>query len=73
MRTPESADKEWERLKRQYPDLLRALEFTRQRVDLGDRGTFYRVLAGPIPNAAEAERNCAELRRRNEVCMPLKP
>jgi hypothetical protein len=73
LRTPARAKKEWERLKRQHQDLLGALEYKLQSVDLGARGVFYRILAGPIADAADAERNCAELKRRHEVCIPSKP
>jgi hypothetical protein len=73
LRTAEGAKKEWERLKQRHEDFLGALEYKLQRVDLGDRGVFYRILAGPIAVAADAERDCAELKRRHEVCILVKP
>jgi type II secretory pathway predicted ATPase ExeA len=73
LRTPEGAEKEWERLKRQQEDLLGTLGYKLERVDLGERGVFYRILAGPISDGADAERNCAELKRRRQVCILVKP
>jgi hypothetical protein len=73
MRTPEAAGHEWERLKRRHADLLGALEYGAQRVDLGPRGLFYRIQAGPLADAAQAERRCAELKHRGEGCIIVKP
>jgi hypothetical protein len=43
------------------------------RVDLGDRGIFYRIQAGPVADAAAAERTCNELKRRGVGCLLVKP
>ena len=37
-----------EQLKRQNGDLVGALGYVAARVDLGDRGVFYRIEAGPM-------------------------
>lgn len=73
VRTPEGAKQEWERLKREHRDLLGALDFSAPRVDLGGRGVFYRIQAGPVANAATAERDCTELKRRGVRCILVKP
>ncbi|HYM01932.1 MAG TPA: SPOR domain-containing protein [Stellaceae bacterium] len=73
VRTPEGAKHEWEHLKRTNGDVLGALGFAAQRVDLGDRGVFYRIQAGPVADEATAERNCAELKRRSIGCIIVKP
>jgi hypothetical protein len=73
VRTPESARREWERLKEQYGDLIGTLAYTVVKVDLGERGIFYRVQAGPIANAALAERKCNELKRRGAGCILVNP
>jgi len=39
------------------------------RTDLGDKGTYYRVEAGPFADAAAAERLCGELKRRKLGCI----
>ncbi len=73
VRTPEAAKREWERLKGEQGDLLAALRFTAARADLGDRGIYYRIQAGPIADAAAAERDCSELKRRGVGCILVKP
>jgi hypothetical protein len=46
---------------------------TVQRADLGARGIYYRIQVGPIADAAAAEHDCAELKRRGEGCIVVKP
>ena len=41
------------------------------RVDLGDRGIYYRIQAGPLADAA-AQSACAELKRRKVACLLVK-
>jgi cell division septation protein DedD len=73
VRSPEAAKHEWERLKRAYGDVLGPLGFEAQRVDLGERGIFYRIQAGPVADAAKAERDCGELKRRGVGCILVRP
>jgi cell division septation protein DedD len=73
VRTSGDAKQEWERLKRLNGDVLGALGFTAERVDLGSRGIFYRIQAGPLANAGLAERNCSELQRRGIRCILVRP
>jgi hypothetical protein len=68
MRSEDLARREWDRLKRLNGDLLGNLAEVTVRADLGDRGVFYRVEAGPLSDAKEAQRICGELRRRNFGC-----
>ena len=69
VRTPETAREEWARLKRENADLLGSLRANAVPVDLGDKGTYYRIQAGPLTDAAAAERLCAELKKRNHGCL----
>jgi cell division septation protein DedD len=73
VRSPEAAKQIWERLKRQQGDVLGGLAYAEQRVDLGERGIFYRVQAGPIADAAKAEHECGELKRRGVSCLLVRP
>lgn len=73
VRTPEGAKHEWERLKRANSDVLGKLSVSMARVDLGERGIFYRIQAGPVADAALAERHCAELKRRGVGCILVRP
>ena len=73
VKTPESARQEGDRIKRQNSDLLGSLSLGAERVDLGERGIFFRIQVGPIADAATAERLCAQLRQRNVGCLLVKP
>jgi cell division septation protein DedD len=73
LRTDEAARQEWERLKRIHADLLGRLGAANARIDLADRGTYYRIQAGPIAEAGAAERICTELKRRNVGCILVRP
>jgi|HubBroStandDraft_1064217.scaffolds.fasta_scaffold23502_3 hypothetical protein len=73
VRSPEAATQEWERLRQQNQDMLGRLGMSPTRVDLGDRGIFYRIQAGPVADAAAAERTCNELKRRGVGCLLVKP
>lgn len=69
LRSPEAAREDWARLKRENPDLLGKLTAVAVRTDLGDKGIYYRVLAGSFGDAAAAEKLCGELKRRNLGCV----
>jgi cell division septation protein DedD len=73
VRTPDAAAEEWKRLKLQNADMLGKLAFAPERVDLGARGIFYRIQAGPLGDEAAAERTCAALKRRGVECLLVKP
>jgi cell division septation protein DedD len=73
VRTPAAAKDEFERLKRLNGDVLGKLGYAAERIDLGDRGIFYRIQAGPLADAALAERGCNALNRRGVRCLLVKP
>jgi cell division septation protein DedD len=69
LRSEDAARQEWERIKRKNSDLLGSLSATPVRADLGDRGIYYRIQAGPIADPAAAERICGELKQRSIGCI----
>lgn len=69
LRTEDAARQEWERIKRKNSDLLGSLSATPVRTDLGDKGIYYRIQAGPIADPAAAERICGELKQRSIGCI----
>jgi hypothetical protein len=73
VRTPAAAKEEFARLKRLNSDLLGKLGYTAERIDLGGRGIFYRIQAGPLADGALAERDCSALNRRGVRCLLVKP
>jgi cell division septation protein DedD len=68
LRTPEAARDEWARLKRTNGDLLGKLTAVAVRADLGERGVYYRVEAGPVADRAAAARLCNALKERGLGC-----
>ncbi|HUZ71710.1 MAG TPA: SPOR domain-containing protein [Stellaceae bacterium] len=73
MRSPEAARLEWKRLQRLEHDVLGGFGETTERVNDGRRGVFYRIIAGPVADAAAAEHACGELKRRKVGCIIVKP
>jgi hypothetical protein len=69
VRTESEARGEWERLKRKNTDLLGTLSAVTVRADLGEKGIYYRIQAGPISDTSIADRICSELRQRRQACM----
>ncbi len=73
MRTEDSAHKGWARLQKANKDLLGNLNLTIQRVDLGAKGTFFRVQAGPLKSEAAARALCREMAKRKSGCLVVRP
>jgi cell division septation protein DedD len=73
LHSADAAKQAWDRLKQANKDLLGRYNAIWPRADLGERGVYYRVQAGPIADGAAAERLCGELRHRNIGCILVKP
>lgn len=69
LRSPEAAKEEWTRLKHEHADLLGNLSAVAVRTDLGEKGIYYRIEAGPFADTAAAEKLCGEMKRRNLGCI----
>lgn len=68
-RSRERAEKGWEILKAQNPDLLGNLKPDIKEIDLGPgTGVFYRLRGGSIATEAEAKALCAKFKARNLYC-----
>ncbi len=72
VKTRPRALKEAARLKRAHESLLGALTVEPVRADLGARGVFYRLRAGPIASFADAQSLCRELSARNQGCIVIR-
>lgn len=68
LRTPDEAREEWTRLKRDNPDLLGKFTAVAVKADLGERGIWYRVEAGPVGDRAAAVKLCKALKERDLGC-----
>lgn len=72
---PEKADiaDEWKRFSRRYPQLKGLRLLPAQSVAVAGKGTFYRVLAGPLASQAEAAALCTKLRAAGANCRVARP
>jgi hypothetical protein len=66
MGTAIHAEKAFEALKKEFPDLA-PLSFTVSKADLGELGATYRLIAGPT-DSANAEKICADIRAKGQSC-----
>jgi hypothetical protein len=57
--TRDAAEGAWAKLKASHPDVLGGLSARFESVDLGGRGVWTRVQAGPFPSRSEAAAVCA--------------
>ena len=72
-RTPKAAANKWQILKTRHEDILGALELTVAQVNLGERGVFHRLQAGPYESRAVADSVCTVLRERDQACLVVSP
>ena len=70
VRSADAVPGEWARLKRRYPELA-GLSSSTHKIDTPDKGTFFRVEAGPLDEAA-AKSTCTRLRGEGLGCIVVK-
>lgn len=69
-RSKKAAERGWAEARRKHR-ALSGLRHDTKRVNLGPRkGTYYRLLAGPLKSAAAAKSMCSRLKRRGQFCQP---
>lgn len=73
MRSADAAEKEWRRLLAKNEDVLGTLEMSVTPVDLGTKGTFYRIRAGYFADRATARATCRTLAERKVACLVVRP
>ena len=67
-RTRKNATRGWAQIKRAHAKLLGGLEFKISKVNLGRKGTYYRLKVGPFDNDKIADSVCRKLKRRRQFC-----
>jgi hypothetical protein len=67
VRSEAEAREEWRRLEGRYHDLLGGLSPSVVKADLGERGIYYRLRAGPL-DEARAHALCEQLKSQNVGC-----
>jgi len=66
-RTDKEAQETWTYLSSRYGDLLDGLKPRTQRFELPNKGTFYRLLAGVVPDRGRASTLCREITQRGHA------
>ncbi len=66
-RSDKEAQETWSYLSTRYGDLLEGLKPRTQRFELPNKGTFYRLLAGTVPDRGRATSLCQELTQRGHA------
>jgi cell division septation protein DedD len=72
VKTEDVAKSTWARLQSAHGDVLASLKMQAVRVDLGDKGVWYRVQAGPL-DEKQAQSVCSTLKGRKADCVPVAP
>ena len=73
LRSKALAEREWKRLAGRHNVLLGALTLHVQQADLGARGVFYRVQAGPLVTVQAAREVCRQLESKKVGCIVVRP
>jgi SPOR domain len=71
-RSADEAKGAWARLRDKNGDLLGPLSPSVARANLGDRGTFYRLRAGPVGSESKARSICDSLSARGVSCLVVR-
>ncbi len=69
----EAANTEWKRITRKHQDLFANLSPAVTKAELPEKGTVYRLRAGPLPDKAAADALCASLAAERTGCIVIKP
>jgi SPOR domain len=72
LKTEADAKGAWKRLAAKYPDILGPLALHLEKVDLGTKGIYYRVQAGPFTHKNAARDICTKLKPKGQPCL-VKP
>ncbi len=67
-RSTKQAERGWAQLRRAYQGVLGELNFTVTEIDLGTKGVFFRLIAGPFPDKKSATDACVQLKSRRQFC-----
>ena len=67
-RSRKDADRGWAQLRRAHRSLLGQFRHEITKVNLGRKGTYYRLKVGPVESAAAASDLCRKLKKRRQFC-----
>jgi len=69
-RSLKQAERGWTQIRRAHRNILSDLSHKVDKVNLGRKGTYFRLKAGPFPSAKSATDACRQLKRRRQFCEP---
>ena len=72
VKSEDIAKSTWARLQAAHGDVLANLRMQPTKVDLGDKGVWYRVQAGPL-DEKQAQSVCGTLKSRKTDCVIVPP
>ncbi len=72
VRSRHDTAREWARLSRINGELLSDMRMHVRQVNIENRGTFYRVLAGSVANRLKAEDLCSRIRVKKQYCIAVR-
>jgi len=64
----EAAQQTWAKIQGKFPEELGGMGVAFRSVDLGEKGTRWRVIAGPLKSADEARKMCKVLKLHRQSC-----
>jgi tetratricopeptide (TPR) repeat protein len=67
-RTSKGAARGWSQIKRAHAKLVGRLDHKISKINLGRKGTYYRLKVGPFDSSEKANSVCRELKRRRQFC-----
>jgi tetratricopeptide (TPR) repeat protein len=67
-RTSKGAARGWSQIKRAHAKLVGGLDHKISKVNLGRKGTYFRLKVGPFNTSESAKSVCRELKRRRQFC-----
>lgn len=73
VRTEAAARVEWDKLRKSFPSVLGRLSLNIEKADLGQKGVYYRIQAGPFSDRASADSACQELTKQKTPCLAIRP
>lgn len=69
LKDQKEAQATWAALQKKFPADLGALSVNYERVDLGDKGVYFRLQAGPLRDRAAAQALCEKLSASRQGCI----
>ena len=69
-RSLKQAERGWAQIRRAHQSVIGDMSHEVSKVNLGRKGTYYRLKAGPVASDGAARTVCSQLKRRRQFCEP---